>query len=78
MSPKNLKAKRAGRTAVCAPKPTVVVDDIRYMTIREYAAWKCVSYWTVRRATKRGEIPVERIGKTDRIPVRVGAGRAAA
>jgi hypothetical protein len=59
------------------PKPakvaaTVVVNGIRYMTLAEYAAWKRVSYWTVRRAKLRGEIESERIGKSDRIPVRVG------
>jgi hypothetical protein len=51
---------------------TVVVNGVRYMTLKEYAAWKRVSYWTVRRAKLRGEIPSERIGKSDRIPVRIG------
>jgi hypothetical protein len=69
-----IMASRRARKVLPAAKvaaDTVVVNGIRYMTMAEYAAWKHVSYWTVRRAKLRGEIKSERIGKSDRIPVRV-------
>jgi hypothetical protein len=50
-----------------------VVNGIRYLTLQEYADWKRISYKSAWRAKQRGEIPVERVGKSDRIPVRVDA-----
>jgi hypothetical protein len=70
-----MASRRAGKALPVEPsRPTIVVGGIRYMTLREYADWKRVSYWTVRREKLRGKIKCERIGKCDRIPVRVGQG----
>ena len=62
---------RSKPKAAAHPKRSVVVGGKQYLTLREYAEWKRVSYWTVLRAKRRGEIQVERIGKSDRVPVLV-------
>jgi hypothetical protein len=72
------RARGASKRRIRSNQPlvdisSVVVNGVRYMTLKEYAAWKRVSYWTVRRAKLRGEITTERIGKSDRIPVGIGA-----
>jgi hypothetical protein len=71
------KSKTGARPARTIKAP-IVVNGIQYMTLKEWAAWKHVSYKTAWRAKSRGEIPLERIGRTERIPVKLDIAAAEA